>query len=49
MTLTSKEAKRLKEIEKKALQNFIENADFYTADWVDDEDIEEYFILTEKQ
>jgi len=47
--LTKKEAKRLQEIETKALTNYLNCADVYLADWVDDEDVEEYAQLTEKQ
>jgi hypothetical protein len=45
--LTKKEATRLQEIETKAIQNAM--TEVYLADWVDDEDIEEYNRLTEKQ
>ena len=49
MSLTSKELLRLEEIEKRAVDNFLQDADFYIGDYVDEADIEEWAILTEKQ
>lgn len=48
MKLTKKETERLQEIEAKALQNYLDYSENYLGDWVDDEDIEEYARLTEK-
>lgn len=47
--LTKQEEKKLKEIEKRAKDNFFDNTDFFVADWVNDEDLDEYIYLTEKQ
>lgn len=49
MALTKEELLRLEEIERKATQNYLEYAEYYLADWVDVEDIEEYRRLTNKQ
>jgi len=40
--------KRLKEIEEKATQNYLDFSEYYLGDWVDECDIEEYAQLTEK-
>jgi hypothetical protein len=47
--LTSKELNRLNELKNKALLLFLDTEPFYTEDWLNDKDREEYFKLEEKQ
>ncbi len=49
MSLTSKELLRLEEIEKRAVDNFLQDADFYIGDYVEEEDLPEWIRLTDKQ
>ena len=49
IALTPKELLRLEEIEKIAIDNFLQDADFYIGDYVEEQDLAEWLILTEKQ
>ena len=46
--LSKKEIKRLTELEKMAMDNFLENADYYPEDWLNESDKEEYTILRDR-
>lgn len=47
--LNKKELERIKELEEKAMDNFLEKADYYAGDWLDEKEAIELAELEERQ
>lgn len=46
--LTEKEQKERTELYQEAVARFLENVDFYAADWLEGEELNRYLVLDER-